>query len=476
MSSTRRWFTAILLIGAGLRLLHLGGPSLWYDECFSAWLAKLPLSQLLKATAGDVHPPLYYLILAGWCRIFGYSEVALRFPSVIFGVTSLWLWKRIGEALQLPTKVVLLALAFMAVSPSLLFYSQETRMYSLLIVAASLATLGVIRQSWPLLVIGGTVAMYTHNIAWVYLLALGLLALARGWTLHKLALAVALIGVAYVPWAYHLFTQVQELNGGYWIQPLRLGGIFYSFYPLTFFFGLPSFAAVHGCLITIVLVIIALWKAVSHYKTTYPLLILFILPPAAAAIVSWLWQPIYFYRILLPIVPAMLFLFAYAFLQMRRHNAILLALLVLPLLGLALYRQFGDTRALRQTERENSQVIAENWRTGDCIFHMNVGSAITMGYYLPGKPQFIWAGPAAMFNGALSVETQKTIGLDRREFANLPGTCQRVWLVWAENPLTPPHDEAERLIAQHNGRKFYTFTSNEFIEATLWILEGGNSD
>lgn len=478
MSSTQRWFLAILLIALGLRLTRLGAPSLWYDECLTAKLTSLATpAQIARGTGLDVHPPLYYLIVAYWRRVFGASEASLRFPSVIFGVATLLIWWRIGDALHLPTNVILLGVGFMAISPSLLFYSQETRMYSLLIFAVSLATLGVLQGSWPLLAIGGIIATYSHNISAVYLVSLGILALLRGWPIDKLTLACSLTSIAYMPWAYRLLFQLQTLSGGYWVPPLRVGGIFYSLYPLTFFFGLPEWAAVHGCIVAIALATLAVWKALPKYRETYPLLLLFLGPPIITAIISWTWQPMYFYRPMIAIVPPFLFLIAYMVLRIRRRNALLLALLVMPLLALSLVRQFGDKRGLRQPERDHAQVIADNWQEGDCIFHMNVGSAITQDYYLPNYPQFIWAGPAALFNGALSVETQETLKLDRREFEDLPRTCHRAWLVWWENPLTgqEEHDEAERLIAQYNGHKFHTFVSNEMVEATLWILSCKNA-
>lgn len=476
----RRSFSVILLIALGLRLARLGAPSLWYDECLTAKLTSLATpSEIAQGTGLDVHPPLYYLIVAYWRRVFGSSEASLRFPSVLFGMSTLLIWKRIGETLRLPIKVILLAQCLMAISPSLLFYSQETRMYSLLTFAVSLATLGVLRESWPLLAGGGILATYSHNMSAVYLLALGLLALIRGWPIRKLAVAVALIAIVYAPWAFYgLLPQMQTLSGGYWVPPLRLGGIVYSLYPLIFFFGLPSWAAVHGSLIAISLAILAVWKALPKYKETYPLLFLFLVPPIITAVISWTWQPMYFYRPMIAIVPPMLFLIAYMVQRIHKRNALLLALLVVPLLALSLVRQLGDMRGLRQPERDHAQVISDNWKPGDCIFHMNVGSSITQDYYLPDKPQFIWSGPAALFNGALSVETQETLKLDRREFEDLPVTCQRAWLVWWENPLTgqEEHDEAKQLIAQYNGQKFHTFVSNEMVEATLWILERRKAD
>src|SRR5450759_539794 len=62
----------ILLAGTGLRLFRLGAESLWYDETVSVMLAGSPLRELLRHTAGDIHPPGYYLLLRAWLLLSGY--------------------------------------------------------------------------------------------------------------------------------------------------------------------------------------------------------------------------------------------------------------------------------------------------------------------------------------------------------------------------------------------------------------------
>ena len=60
----RRWvLIAILLLAFGLRLYRLGVGSLWYDETVSVHLAAKSLSALVAHTAGDIHPPGYYVLL-----------------------------------------------------------------------------------------------------------------------------------------------------------------------------------------------------------------------------------------------------------------------------------------------------------------------------------------------------------------------------------------------------------------------------
>lgn len=113
----------ILFAAAVLRLINLN-QSLWLDEAISFIAVKNYnfLEIITKFSPGDVHPPLYYLILKLWTALFGYSEIALRFPSVIFGVLTVFLVYKIGGKK---------AAFFMAINPLAIYYSQEARMYSL---------------------------------------------------------------------------------------------------------------------------------------------------------------------------------------------------------------------------------------------------------------------------------------------------------------------------------------------------------
>ncbi|MBM3134684.1 MAG: hypothetical protein FJZ89_05220, partial [Chloroflexi bacterium] len=54
---------AITLLALGLRLGRLTFQPLWWDEGTSVYFASQPLPDLTAATAADIHPPFYYLLL-----------------------------------------------------------------------------------------------------------------------------------------------------------------------------------------------------------------------------------------------------------------------------------------------------------------------------------------------------------------------------------------------------------------------------
>jgi mannosyltransferase len=120
-----------LLLAAGLRFYRLAGQSLWSDEGNSVALAQVGLSEIAARTAFDIHPPLYYWLLHAWIRFFGRSEVAVRSLSVVVGVLLVAVVYQLGKQL-FDSRVGLLAAFIAAVSPFLVYYSQEARMYALL--------------------------------------------------------------------------------------------------------------------------------------------------------------------------------------------------------------------------------------------------------------------------------------------------------------------------------------------------------
>ncbi len=122
----------ILVLGVAvyLRLLGIDCP-LWYDEACSWFSAKrdFPFGIMDNLLHLDLqHTPLYFFLLHFWMKIFGESEVALRCLSLIFGIATVPMAYVVSRKLVSKT-VAFLAAAIVAVSPILVFFSVEVRMY-----------------------------------------------------------------------------------------------------------------------------------------------------------------------------------------------------------------------------------------------------------------------------------------------------------------------------------------------------------
>ena len=107
----------ILVFGFILRLYHLGSPSLWADELYTAGRIHGSLAQTFHSILSSPHTPLYYILLHAWTGVFGRSEFSLRFPSLMFSTFSIPLIFQLGR--KLFNKDAGLAAAFLlSISPA----------------------------------------------------------------------------------------------------------------------------------------------------------------------------------------------------------------------------------------------------------------------------------------------------------------------------------------------------------------------
>lgn len=119
---------------------------LWYDELTMYNEAVKPtfLQVLFFSLRDDVHFPLYQILLHYWGQIFSFSDVALRSFSVVLGILTVITGYFIGKSLN-SRALSYVIMALFAVNSSLIYYSQEVKMYELMTLLASLNLLFLIR-------------------------------------------------------------------------------------------------------------------------------------------------------------------------------------------------------------------------------------------------------------------------------------------------------------------------------------------
>jgi uncharacterized membrane protein len=109
------------------------------DEVWSIRVAQLNLNSEVSALKADVHPPLYFLILHSWVRLFGTGERAVRSLSGLFYLISVLAVFGIARECY-GTKTGLLCAAIYLSSPLAILSAQFARMYSLLSLLSILST------------------------------------------------------------------------------------------------------------------------------------------------------------------------------------------------------------------------------------------------------------------------------------------------------------------------------------------------
>jgi 4-amino-4-deoxy-L-arabinose transferase-like glycosyltransferase len=234
----------LVFLAFSLYTFRLDYQSLWYDEGFSVYLARMSLSEITTRTAHDIHPPFYYYLLHFWILVFGSSEFSLRFLSAVFGalmVPLLWATGRrmLGEGSGL------LSAALVAISPLFLWYSQEARMYTLVTFLCLLSTYLLLRVMggsgrrallWTAYVVTNVVAVYTHFYAF-FVLAFQLLFFVSWWVLERTGrlrqgwpilvsglVSQGAVVAAYLPWSGFVL-QRYGADVSYWEGTLRVGEV-----------------------------------------------------------------------------------------------------------------------------------------------------------------------------------------------------------------------------------------------------------
>ena len=127
-----------------MRAYRLGSQSLWIDEMFTLRSAGVGAPFHAADLLGDIHGALYSLVLHGCSRLLGDSEAALRLPSMLFGVAlvpvmAVLAGAWIGREAEKP------AAWLTALSPFLVWYSQEARNYMLLMLCVGLSSVALLR-------------------------------------------------------------------------------------------------------------------------------------------------------------------------------------------------------------------------------------------------------------------------------------------------------------------------------------------
>jgi uncharacterized membrane protein len=219
---TEPWFDRAVVIGhlivmmtvtTVLRVRHLDRDSLWYDEVITVRLARTAgpsdLISLLRQIDGT-RAPLHPLLLQGWLRVFGGTELAARSFSALCGILTVVIVYVLGRRL-FDEPAGRWAAWFTAVCPPLVYYSQEARMYAWLVFLTCLSWLAFlefrrsavwrIRVAYGLLLTGlvyshplGLFMVAAHGLA--YLLVRKSLVLGfRSWLAIQAAVALAI-----APW------------------------------------------------------------------------------------------------------------------------------------------------------------------------------------------------------------------------------------------------------------------------------------
>ena len=254
---------------------------MWLDEALTVSIAELPLSgggaagsatgaTIFEALRHDGHPPLYYLLLHGWMELFGTSNLAVRSLSGLFGLLCLPLAYVIGRR-RGGSLLGWIAVAVVSLSPFAVRYSDEARMYSLVMVLVFAGWILIddvlrLRRPTPIRLLGISVLtallLYTQYWALWISAAVGLLSLwcaLRGedaavrTSARRLVAALGLGLLLFLPWLPTMLYQSAH-TGTPWAGPMRTTAMV-AWTLCTFAFGDYADAALFASVLVIMILL-----------------------------------------------------------------------------------------------------------------------------------------------------------------------------------------------------------------------------
>jgi len=303
-------YVGLALLGLVIRLWNLGTESLWIDEAYSISLAQYNIFDIVRGTAADQHPPLYYLLLHLWL-LLGTSVKFARLLSVILGVVHICLVVRIGEIIG-NVKFGLIAGFVLTILPMHVWYSQEARMYMLLALLTTAATLELLlvkrsKVHWLRYFLYISLSFYTHYFTIFVVIGHAIFALLRYLVDRRAAFLVgftsALLSatVSIAPWLPITHVQIRHHTMP-WIQTPTFRTL--RDVTLRILFGDNVLAQFHTFLwpmfytVLLFLLLGGLFAATKHrFKRTHILLmLLWTFVPLTAIFLVSLFYPIFQYK------------------------------------------------------------------------------------------------------------------------------------------------------------------------------------
>lgn len=448
----------LCLLAFGLRTWQLEAKSIWWDESLSLYRARLSIVEILSGhitftgvTTTDLHPPLYFLLLATLTRLAGESDFVLRFLSVAWAVllvpllyvtgTRFWGW-RTG----------LLAAFLGALSPFYLWYAQEARMYTMTAALGLFAVYGLERgieerkRGWLIASAVAAVAVaYTHYLAATLLPILGLRALMtlgvrverkrRPMLLAVLgaAVLVSLPVISYVIWRLGLGPEA-----GREVIPLHVM-LIDALHAFHVGLSLDRFTYWPLDLVALTIYLVgALWF--DRHRRRHVLWAYVLVPIVALYLVSLI-KPLYMgSRYLIFVTPAFYLGMGRGLSLIGRRSwplSLLAGAVVAGSMGLSTVNYFRDPQfRAKEDHRSSARYIEQRERPGDVIVINAPEKAITFLHYYRGKLPLVGLPPVAM-------EGNPDRAASDRAAAAVAARYERVWLVNLQATWSDPNGYVE---------------------------------
>lgn len=283
--------------------------SLWRDEAFSILAAERPLSFFF--TRLTFEPPVYYILLHFWIKLFGNSEIAARSLSLTAFALSTYVVIIWAEKLfQKHFLSWVLPLLFFF-NPMLLYYAFEVRAYAWYVLFSVLSMYTYMEKKWQWFVLYTVLGFYTHT----YFIFVPIVQVLHWVLIAKKKTLLPFIAAFFfmIPWLGKIVLEATRLRES-WYYPVNfglvksvLGNMFLGYEGTPWY--LWKYTAVLS-LILLFLFFLALARKTTRPRNLYFFLAV-IVPLIVVIAISFL-KPLFVNRYLLPVTIGEVFLLTFA--------------------------------------------------------------------------------------------------------------------------------------------------------------------
>jgi len=431
----------ISIIAFGLRLYRLGACDFWYDEIGSVSIS--------KNFSHNWNPPVYFIILYYWVKLFGVSEFTLRFPSLVFSVISIPCLFFLGKQI-FNRRVGLYASLVMCLSSFHIWYAQEARPYSLSVLLSILSTYFLYcflkkgkNKAGFFYILFSILGIYCDvTYYYLFLLPIQLLAIVifkRKDIYLKLFYFFCLIFLFFSLRLEYFISKFLYVIGGFWIPAPSLKSLVFTME--NFSLGYNASAGLYWFSDVLVLLIAVLGFLTFRQKIDWKrnfifIAMLFFLPLVLVFGFSKIFFPVYLDRGLIIFSPYYYILLGLgidSLAHKRLRKIIVSAFLVVLLISLSNYYRNLMTAGpshhlgvvLKKPFKPALKFIEDNFKLGDIIMHTNSSSQKVFNFYSRNKevaqdflfaPKMIdsnWNRPYESGTGIVSVEELACIDAKR---------------------------------------------------------------
>lgn len=270
------WFIPLIfLLNFFYKIIFITQNDIALDEPFTIYWAQADFSDLYQMLKGENNPPLYFILLYFWIRLFGIGPLSVRFLPFIFScLTAVFVYIFGKEQFSKQTGIT--ASLLFTFANYHIFQAHDSRVYSLfalLTVVSSYYFLKSIknpdnRKYQVIIAISNMLLVYAHFFAWWIIFIQGLSAILikpiRKTYLKKYIYICVLVWIAYLPYISILWERFSSsASQGTWVQPPVLADL----YTMLWRFCNAPFTTVF-CLITLVVGYFILIKTKALFDNT----------------------------------------------------------------------------------------------------------------------------------------------------------------------------------------------------------------